>query len=589
MRKVISVIAILLGAIALVVGIGQKTFWAPPETVTASMPEFKEESPLTVIQPSVQNPGSEPVELVITGKGEFTASLARSYDVEAWVGDAAHVELTGVDRENHQLIAERIDGEKKTPNPAGDDLFFDSQKADGTMTYRWTAPDDGDWSLLLAADGTKAAPSEISVTYANDDAMPWALPLIIIGALLLVLGVALLVMRVIKPAKSASSGRRAETAVADAKNGPTKQNSLAVAAVLALAVSGISVPMAPASDKPSESAQASDSAKASEPASDSASQSASDSAQPSESAQDEKPSYPVLTEEQLQRVLSDVEKQIGKADEKNTTKDLDSRASGAFKDLRTKRYDILNDKIKIAKPLALKTSVIRSAAVPNSSEAKFPRVITVVTAKDSDPATLPIALTLQQNSARDNYKVTFAAQMLPNSTFPGIAVGDPSVTQLDANAEGLKVKPKDALTQLADVLTNEKSKHKDNFAESEFIKAIHSGQKAEQKDANEAKVKYSRTVTDKDTAVVSTPDGGAIVTGRLNQKAVFERTEDADPLESADELTKKLLGSSTSNGNVEITYAEPVMMYIPASGNDDKIQLVASEVSLLSVKQVEEN
>ena len=78
------------------------------------------------------------------------------------------------------------------------------------MTYRWTAPDDGDWSLLLAADGTKAAPSEISVTYANDDAMPWALPLIIIGALLLVLGVALLVMRVIKPAKSANSGRRAE-------------------------------------------------------------------------------------------------------------------------------------------------------------------------------------------------------------------------------------------------------------------------------------------------------------------------------------------------------------------------------------------
>lgn len=577
MRKVISVIAILLGAIALVVGIGQKTFWAPPETVTASMPEFKEESPLTVIQPSVQNPGSEPVELVITGQGEFTASLGRSYDVAAWVGDAAHVELTGVDRENHQLIAERIDGEKKSPNPAGDDLFFDSQKADGTMTYRWTAPDDGDWSLLLAADGTKAAPSEISVTYANDDAMPWALPLIIIGALLLVLGLALLAMRVIKPAKPAGSGRRADTAVADAKNGPTKQNSLAVAAVLALAVSGISVPMAPASDKPSDSASASESA------------SASDSAPASESAAEEKPSYPVLTEEQLQRVLGDVEKQIAKADEKNTKKDLDSRAAGAFKDLRSQRYDILNDKIKIAKPLALKTSVIRSAAVPNSSEAKFPRVITVVTAKDSDPATLPIALTLQQNSARDNYKVTFAAQMLPNSTFPGIAVGDPSVTQLDANAEGLKVKPKDALTQLADVLTNEKSKHKGNFAESEFIKAIHSGQKAEQKDAKEAKVKYSRTVNDKDTTVVSTPDGGAIVTGRLNQKAVFERTEDADPLESADELTKKLLGSSTSNGNVEITYAEPVMMYIPASGNDDKIQLVASEVSLLSVKQVEEN
>ncbi|PQZ97106.1 hypothetical protein CQ017_14390 [Arthrobacter sp. MYb224] len=588
MRKVISVIAILLGAVALVVGIGQKTFWAPPETVTASMPEFESEAPLTVIQPSVQNANAEPVELVISGDGEFTASLARSYDVEAWVDNASHVELTGVDRENHQLVAELIDGEKKTPNPAGDDLFFDSQKADGTMTYRWTAPDNGDWSLLLAADGTKAAPTDISVTYANDDAMPWALPLIIIGALLLVFGVALLLMRVIKPSKPA---RRGEAASPSAKGGSTTQNSLAMAAVLALAVGGVSVPMAPSEDKPAESAKASDSAKSEESEKAEESKPADDSkpADESTSAEAEPDSYPVLTEEQLQRILGDVEKQIGKADEKNTKKDLDARTSGAFKDLRTKRYDILNDDIKIAKPLALKTAVIRSAAVPNSSEAKFPRVISVVTAKDSDPATLPMALTLKQDSARENYKVSFAAQMLPNSTFPGIAVGDPSIQQLGSNAEGLKVKPEEALDQLADVLTNEKSKHKGNFAESEFIKAIHSGQKKEKEEANEANVKYSRSVNKKDTQVISTPDGGAIVTGRLNQKAVFERTEDADPLESADELTKKLLGSSTSTGNVEITYAEPVMMYIPASGNDDKIQLVASEVVLLSVKQAEEN
>ena len=39
----------LLGAVALVVGIGQKTFWAPPETVTATMPQLSDEAPLTVI------------------------------------------------------------------------------------------------------------------------------------------------------------------------------------------------------------------------------------------------------------------------------------------------------------------------------------------------------------------------------------------------------------------------------------------------------------------------------------------------------------------------------------------------------------
>ena len=41
-------------------------------------------------------------------------------------------------------------------------------------------------------------------------------------------------------------------------------------------------------------------------------------------------------------------------------------------------------------------------------------------------------------------------------------------------------------------------------------------------------MKYKRSVTEGDTKVVSTPDGGAIVTGKLNNKALFVRTEDAD-------------------------------------------------------------
>ncbi|WP_347039826.1 hypothetical protein AAHB37_07045 [Glutamicibacter halophytocola] len=138
------------------------------------MPQLDGEAPLTLIEPSVNDPKAAPVELVIKAKGEFTASLGRSYDVDAWVDNAAHVSLTGIDTVNHKMIAEYVDGEAEVPNPAGDDIFFDSQSADGTMTYRWTAPDSGDWSLLLAAGGKDAAPVDISVTYANDDAMPFA-------------------------------------------------------------------------------------------------------------------------------------------------------------------------------------------------------------------------------------------------------------------------------------------------------------------------------------------------------------------------------------------------------------------------------
>ena len=281
------------------------------------------------------------------------------------------------------------------------------------------------------------------------------------------------------------------------------------------------------------------------------------------------------------------QKQIAKADEKNDSKALEQRSAGAFKYLRNKRYDMLKEEFKVDKPMALTTQVIRSAAVPNANEAKFPRVISVVTAKNNDADTLPQALTLVQANARENFKVVFAGQMLPNSTFPGIAVGDPSTKQLSADAEGLQMTPKKALEALGKVLTDPKAKEKDKFAESDFIKAVHAAQKDESKEANEANVKYKRSVTEGDTKVVSTPDGGAIVTGKLNNKALFVRTEDADPLKSTDKLTDQLLGSSSSNGDVESTYAAPVMFYLPADGSKDKIQLISASQVLVDVKEVD--
>ena len=58
-------------------------------------------------------------------------------------------------------------------------------------TTRGPPPADGDWSLLLASDGTKPAPSSISMTFPNDTSTPWAVPLMVIGGLLILAGAAL--------------------------------------------------------------------------------------------------------------------------------------------------------------------------------------------------------------------------------------------------------------------------------------------------------------------------------------------------------------------------------------------------------------
>src|SRR5690606_41494411 len=124
-------------------------------------------------------------------------------------------------------------------------------------------------------------------------------------------------------------------------------------------------------------------------------------------------------------------------------------------------------------------------------------------------------------------------------------------------------------------------------AKSDLLPAVHSAQEDQAKGASAAKVTYKRSITEGDTKGVSPPDGGAIVTGKLHNKARFIRTEDADPLESKDKLTEQLLGSSSSNGDVESTYAEPVMFYLPADGSKDKIQLISASQVLLDVKEVD--
>ncbi|WP_347039827.1 hypothetical protein AAHB37_07050 [Glutamicibacter halophytocola] len=80
----------------------------------------------------------------------------------------------------------------------------------------------------------------------------------------------------------------------------------------------------------------------------------------------------MLTEEQLKSVLADVQKQVGNADEKNDTKALDSRAAGAFKYLRGKRYDMLKDEFKVDKPLTLNTQVLRSVRRAKCQRGKVP-------------------------------------------------------------------------------------------------------------------------------------------------------------------------------------------------------------------------
>ncbi|HXF02261.1 MAG TPA: hypothetical protein VN601_04655, partial [Arthrobacter sp.] len=191
MRFKISVALMVIGLLAIALGIAQRTVWAPPERASASY-TADATAPVTVIEPEVFGVHEEEVDVSVQADGDFLLAIGRAGDVDAWVGKAAHTSLTGI--EDGQLQGTVTEGDAKVPNPAGSDLWVSEERAEGSIEHRWLAPADGEWSILLASDGSAPAPTNVTVTWPNDTSVPWSLALIILGALLVVLGVAMAVV-----------------------------------------------------------------------------------------------------------------------------------------------------------------------------------------------------------------------------------------------------------------------------------------------------------------------------------------------------------------------------------------------------------
>lgn len=211
LRSKIAIVLAVLGLVILGLGIGQRTIWLPPATVTAAVQGDIAAAPLTVIDPAVLNANGGKYTMTVKAKGPIQLAVGQQRDVMAWVGNAAYTSISGVADDFSTLTAASKTGEAKVPNPKGSDLWVSEQDANGSLSYTWQSPGTGKWSVLLSSDGTAAAPTEISLTRANDQSTPWAIPLMVLGSALLAIAALFFWIAPRKPQEAAAAvgGRRA--------------------------------------------------------------------------------------------------------------------------------------------------------------------------------------------------------------------------------------------------------------------------------------------------------------------------------------------------------------------------------------------
>jgi len=601
-----SAIAVfVLGLVALFLGIGQKTFWAPPERVSVALPSSVQQAPLTVVDPAFAKFGDGKVDLDVKGEGSFTVAIGRPDDVAAWVDKTAHNTVKGLDAEGKALDVQHVDGEAKAPNPADADIWASTQTGNGSLRFPWSAPDKGDWSLVIATDGTKPAPSQLEFSYANDTSTPWSVPLMVLGGLLM-LGALLFAFLFGK------GGSTPDKAVAAAGTGPRKPRGTDAAADTtpaegesAKAETPEDAASAEGSDQPTETPAQDEGS--TEKAKDKPSAfrripavagalsvavvgalggvapAHADTATPSPAASEAASAgVPVVTDDQLKRILSSTADSVSSADAAKNAKDLGERASGEALSIRTQNYKIRASATSHPAVAPVAAQKLLAQVVP--TERSWPRTLTAVTQGPKNPT--PLILTLTQKSARENYKLVSASYLLPGNTFPAMSAD--GVKTLDAkSASGLTASPTDAIAALVSRLKDPNGASKLKFGDNTYFQqAEQQKQDAIDPKNNAANVKpgFDYKLIGQPDAVFQSGDGGAVVVADLEFTITLVPTNEGDTVDLSDQAVATLAGTKKTNKKVTQHFIDSVTLRIPPAGSKESFTLLSADRYLTGVK-----
>ncbi|WP_307433202.1 hypothetical protein [Pseudarthrobacter defluvii] len=561
----------LLGLLTLLAGIGQRTIWAPSETFTASVPADAAAAPLTVIDQKLRTLHDGPVKINIQGDGNFMLATGRPDDVDAWVGKTAHNTITGVSEDEKSLQVDHADGEPAAPNPAGSDLWVSNENASGELDYTWTPPADGEWTLLLASDGTKPAPASVSMTFPNDTSTPWAVPLMVLGSLLIVAGIVLALLAArrkngegdgdgshagrarARKAKSVDAGPQNAAPQTQAPTSSSSKVTMVAAGVAAALLAGSATAAQAATPSPQPSGSASSPAK-------------------------EAAGLPVLLDAQFRRILEQVSSAVDAGDAAKDAAKLAGRVGGPELEIRTQNYKIRSQVGSYSPRMPVRSTKLLTTVV--TSDRDWPRSVLAVTQGEGN--VVPQILTLVQQSPRENYKLMETTPLQPGTTFPTISRGGTD-TLAPSDKSGLLYSGEEAMSGLADRLTAADSPFKDKLVEgqsSPYIADTLSYQAEVVKSGENGNFSFTHKVVPDSTVVFRTSDGGALVLGRINFG--FEGTPKAagDKLSIGDDAAALAGGKETTTGMV-LSFAESMAVYVPPAGSTDPMKLVAATRGLV--------
>lgn len=615
MRFVFAIIAFVVAATMIVLGIAQNTIFLGPSTYAVET-TVKGDLPYTVIsgEELASRPGQQ--SLTVSGSDEVFLSYARTPDLLAWLGDSPYNELS-VDAEGQRLTASVVTpepveaeepapvaGEEPTPeeaeaaaealaNPAGSDLWLAEYSEEGALVQTISVPEDV--SVLLASNGTDAAPDRVEVSWPLDNATPWAGPLITGGILLLLAGLVLYLLGIQHMRRSRGPRRKSVTAgpgmekmpkvpkptryKSDKQHGsaPKRKRSIRKSLVAivpitlasTLVLTGCSPSFWPDFSGVGEVTSTPTPTNALLPEED----------QPA----------PAVSAPQLERIISRISGVAVEADAARDSALAATRFSGPALAERTANYAIRGAIPEYAQPTPIPASA-GGLTLPESTET-WPRTVLTVVQDDTDASTAPTAVVLVQENPRANYVVQSAVRLEPDARIPDVAPATIGTARLPPESTFQILQPDQVAAAYADIVTKGQESEFAELFEVEgdsLLTLIADTRKAKQdalQKAGTATIEFSTAAGETPAVALATNESGAIVAVDIVETEVVKPVDTGAKIKPAGEISA-LSGVKETEKGVQSTYTDQVLFYVPPAGSSEKIRMLGFSPALTKAAEL---
>ncbi|UOW00729.1 hypothetical protein [Agrococcus sp. SCSIO52902] len=640
--------SLVLSLVLLGLAIGQRTVWAPPDTIVSQLEESPD-SQLLLISGETMNAHDGRQTVTITADGPINAVVGRDHDVLGWVGDAAH-SVASIDDTQTMALEEQAGNEEPLPELAGGDLWIEEHLGEGEVRIPIDLPVG--YSLLIAGEPGQAAPADVRVEWPFDAKTPLFGPLLTAGLVLLALALLLFLLALRRHRRSRGPQRRSHRELSraerralrrEAREGLPRPQGAVAAGEARPALEPADAEGSDASPVDASDGTSVDGTDGSAPASTdegiasapdgaeqdrgrgraeraaaprrrrlglvalpviavvgltgcgpqywpSAEPAATSDAAPQPTSLEETLPPVALTESQFTRVLESTREAVAEADEALDIERAADRLAGPALDARRTNYEVRSQNGELPALQGIPDGDVE-LLLPQQTEV-WPRTVMAVVGWE-DGAQAQSTLVFQQTDARADYRLVYQMTLASGVQLPAVASPTIGAASLPGDTPLLLHRPDEITSGYASVLLRgDESEYASWFQEEgdalrEAVGRAAKDELVQRPEFELSLLEWGASDDEQAPLMLVTNEGGALLA------TSFTETQRATPREEGVEIEARdgagiLAGVEQSDTGIETTYQIQVLFAVPPAGAPEgtQIQVVGYSQSLLDAREV---